>query len=399
MKEERLFQIIGELEEELILEAEIKKEVPKKKRLRKFAFIVATAACVLITIGVGIYFYQYEFMNRNQGSKSEEGDQVADAISENLPLLPFEMIEGSFGYEGYMAYSFDELLFGNPWNGNDKIMKLPVYRNMLPFIDGTEYSLHDDVSKKEELTEKLQDIKTKLGMKSTEFGSVEVDAYTIWTDSDEVWIRIGTDGITTVVFNQGIELPEGIHVTAGASRDNWYEAADYILENYKELIDMEHPQIVVEGGDYTYDGDQSQYYLTFYEGGDGISKTLTNYYFEKVTVAFNEAGKLYAMHKYETDLTDEVGEYPINDVQDAQDLLEDGKYQTSAPEDFPGTEYIQGVELVYVNGSMQEYFMPYYKFWVELKNEKQENGLHTYATYYVFAVKENYLDNSVDIYR
>lgn len=73
----------------------------------------------------------------------------------------------------------------------------------------------------------------------------------------------------------------------------------------------------------------------------------------------------------------------------------DKKYITNAPEDFPGEEYIKKVELVYEE-KYEENLMPYYQFYVELENMKQENGLKTYGIYYVPAVDSKYIDN-IDI--
>lgn len=37
-------------------------------------------------------------------------------------------------------------------------------------------------------------------------------------------------------------------------------------------------------------------------------------------------------------------------------------------------------------------YKPYYRFWVEVPAEKQENGLNTYVAYYVPAVETAYLE-------
>ena len=59
----------------------------------------------------------------------------------------------------------------------------------------------------------------------------------------------------------------------------------------------------------------------------------------------------------------------------------------------PGEKYIKKVELVYRTSEMEEIYMPYYRFYVELPEENLEHGLKTYGAYYVPAVEGSYLTN------
>lgn len=61
------------------------------------------------------------------------------------------------------------------------------------------------------------------------------------------------------------------------------------------------------------------------------------------------------------------------------------------PHGLPGAEYVEDVELLYLLGRREQYFMPYYRFLVELPQEARENGLKSYGAYYVPAVEEEYL--------
>lgn len=59
----------------------------------------------------------------------------------------------------------------------------------------------------------------------------------------------------------------------------------------------------------------------------------------------------------------------------------------------PGLDYVAKVELVYRTGELEEYYMPYYRFYVELPNEERDDGLKTYGAYYVPAVDNVYISN------
>lgn len=58
------------------------------------------------------------------------------------------------------------------------------------------------------------------------------------------------------------------------------------------------------------------------------------------------------------------------------------------PYKLPGIDYVAKAELVYRTGAREEYFMPYYRFYVELPEEERD-GLKTYGIYYVPAVEKN----------
>ena len=50
------------------------------------------------------------------------------------------------------------------------------------------------------------------------------------------------------------------------------------------------------------------------------------------------------------------------------------------------------VELVYRTGEREGYFLPYYRFYLELPSMEEEDGLKTYGAFYVPAVRPEYLE-------
>lgn len=88
-----------------------------------------------------------------------------------------------------------------------------------------------------------------------------------------------------------------------------------------------------------------------------------------------------------------VGNYPIITPKQASELLLNGNFLTSVPYEMPGSEYVRKMELVYRTGEWEEYYMPYYRFYVELPEDELENGLKTYGVYYVPAVDGTYISN------
>ena len=107
----------------------------------------------------------------------------------------------------------------------------------------------------------------------------------------------------------------------------------------------------------------------------------------------DDEGKLFIARIYQPDLSVKVGDYPIISREQARELLVNGSYLTSVPYEIPGSEYVKKVELIYRTGTHEQYFMPYYRFYVELPEEEQENGRKTYGAYYVPAVDRSYISN------
>lgn len=107
----------------------------------------------------------------------------------------------------------------------------------------------------------------------------------------------------------------------------------------------------------------------------------------------DDEGKLFIARVYQPDLSEKVGDYPIINWQQARELLLNGSYLTTVPYEISGPEYVKKVELIYRTGSHEQYFMPYYRFYVELLEEEMENGRKTYGAYYVPAVDRSYISN------
>ncbi len=88
-----------------------------------------------------------------------------------------------------------------------------------------------------------------------------------------------------------------------------------------------------------------------------------------------------------------MGDYPIISAEEAKKLLLNKNYITTVPNEFPGESYIAKTELVYRTGAHEKYFMPYYRFYVELPAAEREGGMKTYGAYYVPAVLGSYISN------
>lgn len=358
----------------------------------------AIAACLTVVICMAALF-----------------SQKAPQTAPELPMLSVsEQRSDGAGFEGYMAYHASELINANPWNESLRISTLPVYQNPLTYgADGISAGIDFDKMRKVLLetagrlgldtnalmiTDDMPDEKTKQEIRE-KFQAAEdtvPEEYfrpaKLIAKADGVEIEVEADMTASISFDPAVSLPGEYNFKDYASYDDIAAVSDYLKREYKELIGFDNPQVNIFGGDYTYDGKQA-YSIEFFNAGGSSAQQIVNYNFRRVAFYGDEEGDLSLARIYRPDLSRKIGDYPIITSAQARKLLAKGKYLTSVPYEMPGLEYVKKTELVYRTGNRETYYMPYYRFYVELPQEEQENGLKTYGAYYVPAVEEAYISN------
>jgi len=374
-------------------------EMPKAEKVGRFKW-ASVAACLCLLMAGALIFAQ-----NNSSTPAEEAQ---------LPLLTITYDNaGAMGFEGYMAYDISDLTNGNPWHEGAELSTLPVYRNALSYDESYNVT-GTDCDKMEAM---LYDVAARLGIEEKDLtvsddapdasqqaaikekfaavGAAVPEGYFepshLIGEASGIIIEVSRALTATIDFMPPIELPEEYHFAYHCSYEDMQHAAQYLQENYSSLLDMEVPKTNIYIGDY--DIYQRQLFnLAFFEGDGDLAEQMVNYAFRRVAF-YPDEGKLWLARVWEPDLSDKVGDYPIISVEDARTLLEGGKYITSVPYELPGMEYVAKVELMYRNGAHDEYHIPYYRFFVELPELTEDNGMKTYGAYYVPAVHESYISN------
>lgn len=397
MREEKLFRAIGQIDGNLVEEATNYK--PKKTTWWKYGTLVAG----LILMICGEKFASQNLMpNENSTLEKQEmesgteiGELVAENIEENVEdvqnaekdILNFTMTFDGMGFQGIMAYEMPNL--GHPWSETDEIDTLPVIDNHSIYnlenlsdphpLYGEEY---------DPLLEWLAEAAEFFGMEEIE-PTIKKDRVVI--SNEDILIEVNGDMEMKIEFLNGISLPQGYNATNQATREETYKLAEYFVTEYGELLNMENLQIAIGDGEYTFDAQRDRNSIRVYEKGESAAETLLNYYFNYVRFVAHEERGLWLIHIVRRD-TEFLGEYEIISVEEATKRLGDGQFDTTYHEsEFPGVEYVRDVELMYYMSFTDDY-KPYYRFWVEVPAEKQENGLNTYVAYYVPAVEMAYLE-------
>lgn len=356
---------------------EADRPVKKRTTWRRWG---AMAACLAVLLGVGFLFFP------------RSSPDVPDPVQTELPTLPVSMGPslGGYGYEGYYVRDISELKNTSPSQIGSLPDTLPVFRNAAggyPLQAATE-------EYKAKMLTLCRSVAGRLGWdaeKTAEVWEERSDglAPTTVTATGADGVKIEVDQFMTVTISypdRNRPFSENVLPTY----DDAHKLAEKLLAEYRDLMNFANPQICITGGYYNIDGEQS-YDIAFVETGGTQTEELLEFFFRGAEFFCNEDGEPWLIHLRCTDLSDKVGDYPIITAQQAQAQLVAGHYITSCGWEMPGEAYIRKVELVYRTGEYDEYFMPYYRFYVELLEEAPVEGCMHLAAYYVPAVAEEYL--------
>lgn len=396
MRQEKIMDAIQELPDAMLAETDRARSALRQgtegifgKRVRArrvYVKSIMAAACIVLAAVTGFAFYL------QTGKREPRPD---------LPLLTIRFGRGTgMGYEGYMAHDVSELVSANPWKESMKIDTLPVYKNTLEM----EGMLPKGGTDRERMGEILEEICSRFQIDPEGLEIHEQEDYgeitRISVETEKLEISVGFDMTATVSFKQLQTLPEEYHFTNHSAYEEVVAAGNYLMKEYRDVIKMEDPRMNVSGGGYNSSGEQS-FELKFFEGGEKIEDQIVRYHFQTVrfygAISETESG-FRTVRFWFQDLSQKIGDYPILTVKEARKLLEKGEYFTSVPWEMPGRKYVKKVELVYRTGPMEDYFLPYYRFLVELPEEKEpeeleESGFKDYGAYYVPAVERSYIQD------
>ncbi len=349
------------------------------------------------------------------GSSDTTGTLVQGQPETALPLLTVTYNSSeSMGFEGYMAYDISELINANPWNEEMELSTMPVFKNPLTYdtnyiatgadfdkmreflldiagrfgLDANTLTITDDVPDEETMR--------KINEKLQIDGDPVPDGYFAPTSliikADGLEIEVNQAMTAKISFDPAVPLPVEYNFTHHAPYEDIVAVAEYLKTEYKEMIDIDDPQVNIYDGSYNIYAQQG-YSIEFFDASGNDTEQILNYNFNRTAFYCDDEGKLFLARIYQPDLSENVGDYPIITLKEASELLSNGNYITTVPYEMPGSEYVKKGELIYLTREQEEYYMPYYRFYVELPEEKREYGLKDYGAYYVPAVREEYIAN------
>ena len=335
----------------------------------------------------------------------------------DLPLITPEL-EVGMGFEGYDVDDISELYNGNPWTPEFELDTLPVYNNPIVYegewhlpvgadyeemenmllrtaqalgIDTDNVTVSDN-GYSEEQTLEIRAMYEKVS------GEVPPDEYfyptMLYIETEEYRISVDQRLNIDIDFTKPFVLPDGYNFGTSATDEENTEAALYLAEKYSglfELMGIEDPLVDTKGGSAGYSGG-----IVCFDAGETEIESVLNYNFNYIVLydkSSTPESDLYIIRLGNFDYRGKLGDYPIISSDEALELLGEGKYITTvAMYDFPGTEYVGRVELIYRVTDLEEYYIPYYRFYVEIP-EGAKDGKKLYGAYYVPAVRQEYISD------
>ena len=359
-----------------------------------------------------------------------------------LPVLKQSKISGGgFGYEGLSVFYPWELDSNNPWNEGTYLETLSVFKNYVAEVSEGLYGQAPIFLNEEEMTERLYAVAEKYGkeIKCTvydregKYGSYkdgdEYGTLVVFGICEDVILSVGSMGgirfdfdYTIVDFYMSEEelaehgsydiKPMELDLLAPESETVTKEELDEIVA----LINSEFPNSIKEDVSETYieisykprTGEKDVFpYVYFFDRSDDVTENILNFNFGSYRIGFSDDMSKITSVSVPSDrsvYTEKLGDYPIIDADTAMAYLLAGDYVTTIPEfvmisDTISSEQVHKCELVYLTSHLNEYFMPYYKFYVRIQDVEapvvNENGeeLKHYGIFYVPAVREEYISD------
>ncbi len=345
--------------------------------------------------------------------------QISDMKAENTELEPIasDIVFGGMGFEGYMVHDISELDTINPWSADKPLESLPVYKNL---------SIKENCNMaayltQEEMEEMVNDVACCLGIEVTSTTVERISDITYQPpeevadlpycveavcdgekyNTDAVSIRVFGDGQMAVEFGyKGMALPDEYNFTDHETTDEQaIEVLEYFAEEFKGLLQFENPA-VYSYADRTINGSENRSYY-IYDKCEDYKLDLLSYNFTSVQFCPGDNHNLMIIWlDNPLSAAENIGEYPIIDAQEATQLLLSGSYITTVPTEYLingeiTADAIAKTELIYRIGEHDEYYQPYYKFYVALSDEyyvegSRPEGLKEYGGFYVPAVESEY---------
>ena len=383
MNGEELLNKMSDVDEGLIIEAE-------KKPIKKRFFIGLGAVCAAaLAITLGVNFIP----------------KLTFAEPPVLELTGLDLwgMSGT-GFEGIHVNDPSELDNGNPWSENMNIRTLPVFTSNSTYPDAKKmketlinaaefFGLDIDSLDIKDTTLSNEDIEN-LREQFIEYGAPDEEIERVIKNScsggevrakqNGISIDVDTAFCVNIVFEDGIELPSEYNFSKSASEEELSRAGDYLINEYKDLLKLKNP---VKNLHAEYDGS-----VEFYDGGKSDKDKIVNYSLNFVRFISNDEGKLWIIRIFTDTDCEKIADYPIISAEEAQKLLAEGGYLSSAPYDITGDEEIGSIELMYRSGIGYEYVLPFYRILVKLPEEyNDDKGRSCYGGYYVPAVEGEYL--------
>ena len=431
-----MFRAIGEVDEAMLQDAVAAAAQPVKRRPPvRFGAGLATAACAVLlaaaVLGTAVPRGGLASGGTQQAKDSLQSSGAPAAQEESagagagtapesgaLPGFSLEEAGGAgLGMEAVMVQSESELVpTAWPVSSGETPASLPVYENARP-ADATGARTYTEeelctlarqtaqalglavesveVSPTEEQRQATLERFEEAGLlpseEDTPEAAAEKQAQLEYNLAPSWATAVCTDGAVVTASRAGtvrVELAEGFDVALDAQDAQAYAAAvQQLADEYGAAFGMQAPQAAVQAG-YTFEGALHLTHLVW----DAAASPAQQLVFASCGRLSFSGGESGAILYEQPQPGQALGEYPLVSESEARAMLLQGQCLTSVPYAVQSEADIAAVQLCYREGS--EVYAPWYRFWVKLPEEEQQNcaeGCTAYGAYYVPAVRGEYI--------
>lgn len=416
-----MFRAIGEVGEAMLQDAVAAAAQPVKRRPPvRFGAGLATAACAVLLAAAVLGAVAPVLAPKGDAGEMNTAGTQQDEMTSDAALPEFSLKEANgagFGMEAVMVREESELVpTAWPVSSGETPASLPVYENARPadatgaraytqeelsaIAQQTAAALGFEVERVELSPTEAQRQATMerfeaAGLLPSEEDAPEVAAekqaqldYNLAPDSAAA---VCTNGAVVTASRTGsvrVQLPQSFDAALDGSGAQAYAAAvQRLADEYGAAFGMQAPQAAVQA-DYTVEGNV---HLTNFVWDAAASPAQQLLFASCGRLSFS-AGESGAILYEQPQPGRALGEYALLSESEARAMLLQGQCLAGAPYAVQSEADIAAVQLCYREGS--EVYAPWYRFWVKLPEEAQQNcapGCTAYGAYYVPAVCGEYI--------
>lgn len=386
------------LEEMVLPEAGEEMAVAPKTKWRKGAISAIASVAILILIAIIVPKGAVEqppvgMQTEDSGTgDSETGDSTTVLVPDNTHVDSSSLLviigEGYFTQADFEVWKADL-----PWTDNDdEIATLPIYKN-LGYRGPSAAPVYLDLETMLSIVLEVADA-LEAEVSVIDDLSADSDVYLLWAETNIGTIQVDARGQVYITFNETAQMLDSYIMPPGALNiTNADAAVSHYLTRFSNLIQesgFEPSSYAI----YDMDSNFSMNYRAI-KSGYGM-EWLLDYYFNQIHFLFDESNHLSALAYGDLrDTAELLGYYPIITLEKAKSLLYEGDFLTFEEDDssskweLPTKEKVLFTELMYRTDSDEEYYQPYYCFYVQVGRNKD------YRKCYVPAAKGAGLDGEI----
>lgn len=397
----------AQMKAKIYAEANNKMEAKEiKNRNGNFKRYALGSLCICLIVSGILLYHQLNFRSTDKIKLSTLHNDLVDKINDillnqsngQLQILNLnedEFFLGGMGFEGYELYEASELIHNNPYDV-DKITKtLPVYQNLN--ISGR-FGM-DEMARyprKEEI-EILEYYASVMNIKEYQIDELEGGTVLI---SDLCDLYIDSKDEIMIEFSEKAIDDNMLIYTENDTKKDVEKRIKLLIEQpkIKGIFDFQEAIIDVKKGYNLSEVEQSykpSWNIKVSDGKGSQTNKLVNNQLNAISIWASEDGYLSTIAIEFKNTKQKIGNYPIISLEEAKQQLIKGHYITSSWS-LGDIEQISYIEMIYFKKKNLGFFIPFYKFYMPLKNQdmiiKHDDKLVTYVAYYVPAIHSDYLE-------